>query len=124
MTDLSRLDMPDGAWATFRTRYGWLPALRIQSPVMESKGPEGFFTALVQETVIAWHVPSESGGWLDWATSDADRSLPDSALEAVDSRWGDLILGRCTVIWDEWLKSRPDPKGTAGPSSSGQPESA
>lgn len=124
MTDLSRLDMPDGAWATFRTRYGWTPSIRIQAAIIDGASSERFFTELVRQTLTAWHVPTEAGGWLDWAASDTEAIVPDSQLATIDSRWGDLVLDRCSAIWAAWQKGRPDPKGTAAPSPSGQPESA
>lgn len=116
MADLSRLEMPDGAWATFRTRYGWAPSLRIQARIMDGAGSEAFLTTLVRETLTGWHVPTDDSGWVDWTASDNERTVPTSQLDVVDSRWGDLVLERCSAIWSAWLKDRPDPKGTAASS--------
>ena len=113
LTDLSRLDMPDGAWATFRTRYGWGPDIRIQSTLLDGDGSEAFMRALVRETVTGWHVPTDSGGWQDWTPSDDARQLPDAQMDACDSLIGDEVLKRCRTIWLTHRKARPDPKDTS-----------
>lgn len=120
MSDLARLTLPDGAWVTFRTSYGWGPSIRIDSTLIDGDGSEAFMRALVRETVTGWHVPSEAGTWLDWVATDEQPRLDDSAMDAVDGHLGDPILARCTAIWRTWKKGRPDPKGTS-PSSTEQP---
>lgn len=124
MTDLSRLDMADGAWASFRTTYGWGPSVRIQATLIDDDGSEAFMRALVRETLTGWHVPTDGGGWHDWTpTADAPR-LSDEAMDIVDSHTGNAVLQRCRAIWGAWLKGRPDPKGTAAPSPDTPPGSA
>ena len=119
-TDLSRLDMADGAWATFRTSYGWGPSIRIQAVLIDGEGSERFMRALVRETLTGWHVPTESGGWLDWTPTDDARTLPDAQTESVTARTGDRVLQQCLRIWRAWLKARPDPKADGGSSDAGQ----
>jgi hypothetical protein len=116
MGDLSRLDMADGAWATFRTRYGWGPDIRIQATLLDGDGSEAFMRALVRETLTGWHVPSESGSWLDWGRTDDQPSVPEGQMDDVDSHVGEQVLNRCSAIWKAWRKGRPDPKGTSEPS--------
>lgn len=122
MTDLSRLDMPDGAWATFRTRYGWGPDIRIQATLLDNDGSEAFMRALVRETLTGWHVPADTGAWVDWSRSEDEPFVPERQLDIVDSHVGQQVLGRCNAIWRAWRKGRPDPKGTPEPSDALPPD--
>ena len=122
MTDLARLDAADGAWATFRTTYGWGPDIRIQATMIDGDGSEAFMRALVRETVTGWHAPTDSGGWVDWTPTDDARQLPDAQMDTVHSYFGETVLARCNAIWRAWRKGRPDPKGTAAPSPATPPE--
>lgn len=121
MTDLTRLDMPDGAWATFRTRYGWGPDIRIQATLIDNDGSEAFMRALVRETLTGWHVPTDVGGWVDWTRSEEQPTVPEGQLDIVDSHVGEKVLARCNAIWGAWRKGRPDPKDTTGPSDASPP---
>jgi hypothetical protein len=120
-TDLSRLDLPDGAWATFRTRYGWGPSVRIQAVLIDGDGSEAFMRAMVRETVTAWHLPTESGGWHDFAATADNPFVSDDAMDLIDATVGDAVLGRCNAIWRAWRKGRPDPKDTNEPSTATPP---
>ena len=122
MTDLTRLDMPDGAWATFRTTYGWGPDVRIQATLIDGDGSEAFMRALVRETVTGWHVQRDGGGWLDWSPTDMEPRLGDGQMDLVSSYVGEQVLARCNAIWRAWRKGRPDPKDTAASSDSTPPE--
>lgn len=123
MTDLTRLELPDGAWATFRTRYGWGPSIRIQSTLLDGDGSEAFLRALVRETVTGWHLPTDTGGWQDFAATAENPALTDVQMDTVDAMAGDAVLARCNAIWSAWRKGRPDPKGSAA-SSTGTPEAS
>lgn len=120
-TDLSRLDLPDGAWATFRTRYGWGPSIRVQATLVDGEGTEAYFRALVRETVTGWHLPTSADGWDDFALTDRTPAVTDEAMDRIDSKVGDLILARCSSIWQAWKKGQPDPKDTSGPSTGTPP---
>ena len=121
MADLTRLDMPDGAWATFRTTYGWGPDIRIPATLIDGDGSEAFMRALVRETVTGWHVPADGGGWLDWTPTAEQPRLDDSAMDSVNSYVGEQVLSRCNAVWKAWRAGRPDPKGTRRPSADTPP---
>lgn len=123
MTDLARLDRPDGSWATFRTHYGWGPAIRIQATLIDGDGSEAFMRALVRETVIGCHLPTDAGGWLDWSVNPEAPALTDEQMDLVEGFAGDEVLKRSRAIWNAWLKGRPDPKGTSAPSTDTPPDS-
>lgn len=114
-TDLTRLDLPDGAWVTFRTRFGWGPSIRVQAAVVDD-GFEAYMRALVRETVTGWHLPIEGGGWDDFSPTSEQPTVSDAAMDRIDSRVGDPVVDRCRVIWDTWKKGQPDPKGISAPS--------
>ena len=116
MTDLTRLEGADGAWATFRTTYGWGPDIRIQATMIDGDGSEAFMRALVRETLTGWHAPTDAGGWLDWTPTTDTPHVTDAQMDTVHSYFGDLVLARCNLIWRAWRKGRPDPKGTSAPS--------
>ena len=122
MTDLTRLDLPDEAWATFRTTYGWGPSIRVQATLLDGDGSEAFMRALVRETVTGWHVQKDGGGWLDWSPTIEQPHLSDAAMDSVDSHVGNEVLTRCKSIWMLWRKGRPDPKDTTDSSDASPPE--
>lgn len=107
---MSRLDLGDGQWAELRERYGWLPAARIQAVLMDGEGSEAFWRAVVRETLLAWHVLSVDGQWLD--------DTGEAAQEAVEGHTGERVLKACMAEWRRFAKARPDPKGIAAPSPS------
>lgn len=122
--DLTRLDGPDGAWATFRQTYGWGPDIRIQATLIDGDGSEAFMRALVRETVLGIHAPKDGGGWVDWSRSDEQPFFTDGQMDVIDSRFGDQVLLRCRSIWGRWRKGRPDPKDTTEPSPDTPPDGA
>lgn len=123
MSDLSRLDRPDGSWASFRTHYGWGPSIRIQATLIDGDGSEAFMRTLVRETLTGCHLPSDAGGWVDWSASPDTPTLTDAQMDAIDSYAGEAVLARCNAIWSAWRKGRPDPKGTSAPSTDTPPDS-
>jgi hypothetical protein len=114
MTD--RIDLPDGAWATFRSSYGWGPSIRIQATLIDGDGSEAFMRALVRETVTGCHLPTDAGGWLDWSATPDKPTLSDADMDNIAGHVGDAVLARCSAAWNAWRKGRPDPKGTSAPS--------
>lgn len=122
MADLTRLDLPDGGWATFRTTFGWGPDIRIQATLIDGDGSEAFMRALVRETLTGWHVPTDGGGWQDWTPTPEQPRVDDSAMDTVHSYTGEQVLARCNLIWKNWRAGRPDPKGTAPASAATPPE--
>ena len=122
--DLSRLDLPDGAWVTFRTSYGWGPSIRIQATLIDGEGSEAYMRALVRETVTAWHLPTDGGGWHDFTPTNDARFVSDAAMDLIDSRVGDQVLHRCRSVWLDWRKGQPDPKDTSASSTDTPPDSA
>jgi hypothetical protein len=120
VADLTRLDARDGAWVTFRTTFGWGAKTRIEATLLDGDGSEAFMRALVRETVTGWHVPTDAGGWVDWTPTDEAPKVPDDHMEQVDAYVGDQVLQRCSAIWNQWRKGRPDPKDTE-PSSDATP---
>ena len=122
MSDPSRLDLPDGSWATFRTSYGWGPSMRIQATLIDGDGSEAFMRALVRETVTGCHLPTDAGGWLDWTPTPDAPSLSNAQMDTIAGHVGDDILGRCRSVWIAWRKGRPDPKGISEPSTDTPPD--
>lgn len=122
MTDLARLDRPDGSWATFRTHYGWGPSIRIQATLIDGEGSEAYMRALVRETMTACHLPSDDGGWVDWSATPDTPVFSDAQMDAVEAYAGDDVLGRCRAVWLAWKKGRPDPKGISAPSTDSPPD--
>lgn len=123
MSDPNRIDLPDGAWATFRTTYGWGPHIRIQATLIDGDGSEAFMRALVRETVVGCHLPTDAGGWLDWSVTAEKPTLTDADMDNIAGHVGDAVLARCKSGWQAWAKGRPDPKGTSAPSTATPPDS-
>jgi hypothetical protein len=121
MTD--RLDLPDGAWATFRATYGWGPSIRIQATLIDGDGSEAFMRALVRETITGCHLPTDVGGWLDWTPTTDKPFLTDTDMDNIAGHVGNDLLGRCRSGWQAWVKGRPDPKGTSASSTDTPPDS-
>lgn len=123
MTDPTRLDLPDGAWATFRTSYGWGPSARIQATLLDGAGSEAFMRALVRETVTGCHLPTDAGGWLDWTPTPDIPTLTDEHMDAIAGHVGESVMSRCMANWNAWRKVRPDPKGISASSTDTPPDS-
>lgn len=121
-TDLSRLERPDGSWATFRTHYGFGPATRIQATLLDGDGSESFMRSLVRETLTGCHLLADGGGWVDWSASPETPVLADAQMDTIDGYVGEAVLARCNAIWRAWFKGRPDPKGTSAPSTATSPD--
>lgn len=106
-----RIDLPDGAWATFRTTYGWGP--HIRGSFIDGDGSEAFVGALGARPSSGAAFPTDAGGWLDWSVTAEKPTLTDADMDNIAGHVGDAVLGRCRSNWNAWVKGRPTQKAPA-----------